>query len=70
MKLKNIMKDVRQLRIDGQVVMVQPGKIIEIESTKIAYDESVFKIIETQKRNVKEDKIEKVEKPTKQEEVK
>jgi len=67
MKLKNIMKDVRQLRIDGQVVMVQPGKTIETESTKIAYDKSVFKIIETQKR---EDKIEKIEKPTKQEEVK
>ena len=67
MKLKNTMNDVRQLRIDGQVIQVGPKQIIEIESTKIAYDKSVFKIIETQKR---EDKIEKIEKPTKQEEVK
>jgi len=70
MKLKNIMNDVRQLRIDGQVIQVGPKQIIEIESTKIAYDESVFKEIivkakiETQKRN------EMIEKPTKQEEVK
>ena len=64
MKLKNTMNDIRQLRVDGQVVKVGPFKTIEIESTKVIYDEVVFKLIETQKRN------EKAEKPTKQEEVK
>ena len=64
MKLKNIMKDVRKLRIDGQVVEVGPKQTIEIESTKVIYDGVVFKLIETQKRNEQE------EKPTKQEEVK
>jgi len=73
MKLKNTMNDVRQLRVNGQVVMVGPHKIIDIESTKVIYDKVVFKVIETQKRNEKADKIEKIEKaekPTKQEEVK
>lgn len=64
MKLKNTMNDVRQLRVDGQVVEVGPLKTIEIESTKVNYDSVVFKLIDTKKRN------EKVEQPTKQEEVK
>ena len=64
MKLKNTMNDVRQLRVNGQVVVVGPHKIIDIESTKVIYDKVVFKLIETQKRN------EMIEKPTKQGEVK
>lgn len=64
MKLKNIMKDVRKLTVAGQIIYVQPGETIEIESTKVRYDDVVFKVIETQKRN------EKAEKPTKQGEVK
>ena len=75
MKLKNTMNDVRQLRVDGQIVEVGPMKTIEIESTKVIYDEMVFKIIET-KEKVEDKKIEtqkrneKAEKPTKQEDVK
>ena len=59
MKLKNTMNDIRQLRVDGQIVQVGPLKTIEIESTKVVYDDVVFKLIETQKRK------EKVEEPIK-----
>ena len=61
MKLKNIMKDVRQLRVDGQIIEVQPGKTIEIESTKVIYDKVVFKLIEIQKRKEKEEEPIKLE---------
>ena len=60
MKLKNIMKDVRQLRIAGQVVEVKPGETIE--GDKIVYDDRVFQIVDIQKRK------EKIEEPTKLEE--
>lgn len=62
MKLKNIMNDVRQLRVSGQIIMVNPGETIDVESAN--YDGRAFRIIETKKRN------EKAEKPTKKEEVK
>ena len=64
------MKDVRQLRVDGQVVEVGPKETIEIESTKVIYDEMVFKIIEVKEKIEILKRNEKVEKPTKQEEVK
>lgn len=60
MKLKNTMNDIRQLRIDGQIVEVGPKKTIEINSTKVIYDRAVFKLIN----------IEKKEQITKKEEVK
>ena len=62
MKLKNTMNEIRQLRVDGQVVIVGPFETIEIKSTKVAYDSTVFKLIQTQKRK------EKVEEPIKLEE--
>jgi hypothetical protein len=61
MKLKNIANDVRQLRVNGQIVLVQPNKIIEVESAK--YDDNVFQVINTKKRN------EKTEKPNREKEV-
>lgn len=64
MKLKNIMNDVRQLRVNGQIIEVDPMETIEIESKNAIYDNVVFKLINTKKRK------EKIEKPTKQEEVK
>jgi hypothetical protein len=62
MKLKNKMKDVRQLRVLGQIVKVKPGETIEVESAN--YDEQVFEVIETQKSK------DKPEQPTKKGEVK
>jgi len=62
MKLKNKMKDVRQLKVAGQVVYVQPGKTIEVESA--IYDDRVFVVSDI--KTSKETK----EEPTKQEEVK
>ena len=70
MKLKNIMNDIRQLRVDGQVIKVQPGEIIDIESTKVSYDNVTFKLIETKEKIETQKRNEKEEKPTKQEEVK
>jgi len=70
MKLKNTMNDVRQLRVDGQVVEVGPMKTIEIESTKVSYDDVVFKLIEPSEKIETQKRNEKAEKPTKQEEVK
>jgi homoserine trans-succinylase len=61
MKLKNTMNDIRQLRINGQVVTVGPFETIEIESNKVAYDNVVFKIVETRKRNEKAEKQIKLE---------
>lgn len=48
MKLKNIMKDVRQFTSFGQIIYVQPKETIEVEQA--TYDEGVFELIETQKR--------------------
>jgi predicted phosphodiesterase len=62
MKLKNKMKDVRQLRVSGQVVMVNPGATVEVESAN--YDKNVFEMVDIKNRN------EKIEKLTKKEEVK
>lgn len=59
MKLKNIMKDVRQLRVKGQVVLVAPGKVIEVESA--IYDDRAFEVIKLKR-------TEKVEQTTKLEE--
>ena len=56
------MKDVRQLRVKGQIVKVGPGEIVEVE--KAVYDKQVFEEIEVKKRNDTN------EKPTKKEEVK
>lgn len=56
------MKDVRQLRISGQIVKVNPGETIEVE--KAVFDKQVFEEIEVKKSNDKN------EKPTKKEEVK
>ena len=64
------MNDVRQLRIDGQVVEVGPRETIEIESTKANYDDVVFKLIEPSEKIETQKRNEKAEKPTKQEEVK
>ncbi len=49
MILKNTMNDIRQLRVDGQIVEVGPMKTIEINSTKVIYDNVVFKLIDTKK---------------------
>ncbi len=57
MKLKNIAKDVRQLRIKGELIQVNPGETIE--GDKIVYDDRVFKEVNIQKRE------EKIEEPTK-----
>ena len=70
MKLKNTMNDVRQLRVDGQIVEVGPMKTIDIESTKVSYDNVVFKLIEPSEKIETQKRNEKAEKPTKQEEVK
>jgi hypothetical protein len=59
MKLKNIMNDVRQLRVKGQVVLVAPGKTIEVENA--VYDDRVFEVIKLKR-------TEKVEQTTKLEE--
>ena len=61
MKLKNIMKDVRQLRVDGKLVQVIPGETIE--GDKIIYDKRVFEEVKNQNRN------EKTEKPINKKEV-
>ncbi len=64
MKLKNTMNDVRQLRVDGQIIEVGPLKTIEIDSTKVIYDDVVFELIDNKKRN------ESTEEPNNQKEVK
>ncbi len=55
MKLKNIMKDVRQLRSMGQIIYVQPGETIEIESAN--YDKQVFEVIHMKSKEKTEQKI-------------
>lgn len=57
------MNDIRQLRVDGQIVEVGPLETVEIKSTKVIYDNVVFKLINIKKRN------EKAEQPIKQKEV-
>ena len=64
------MNDVRQLRVDGQIVEVGPMKTIDIESTKVSYDNVVFKLIEPSEKIETQKRNEQAEKPTKQEEVK
>lgn len=49
MKLKNKMKDVRQLRVAGQIVKVGPGETIEVESA--VYDKQVFEATDIKKSN-------------------
>ena len=58
MKLKNKMKDARQLRVNGQVVLVAPGKTIEVKSA--VYDDRVFEVIKL-KRTEKVEQITKLE---------
>jgi len=62
MKLKNKMEDVRQLRVAGQIVYVQPGETIDVENAR--YDNGAFELVDIKKSKDKK------EKPTKQEEVK
>ena len=62
MKLKNIMKDVRQLRAAGQIIYVKPGETIEVE--KPIYDDRVFEVVhvkskEKQEQNIAEKEVSK-----------
>ena len=67
MKLKNITKDVRELRDQGQVIQVGPKEIIEVENP--FYERNVFEIVDDQKSKdkktldiVKKEKLNKKEK--------
>ena len=55
MKLKNTMKDIRQLRVAGQIVYVKPGETVEVENAN--YDERVFEVVNMKSKEEKEQKI-------------
>ena len=61
MKLKNIVKDVRALRDNGQFIEVGPNKIVEV--TNPVYNPKVFEVVKIQKRKeeIKEQKIDQKE---------
>lgn len=55
MKLKNIMKDIRQLRAVGQIIYVKPGETVEVENA--VYDNNVFEVVHMKSKEKQEQKI-------------
>ena len=54
MKLKNISDSVRKLTSFGQIVIVRPGEIVDVE--KPIYDNMVFEKVNTKKSKEKQEK--------------
>ena len=54
MKLKNIQKDIRQFTSHGQIIYVEPGQTVEVDSAR--FDKGSFKVVDIKKRKDLEEK--------------
>jgi hypothetical protein len=59
MKIKNITDSDRVLRKHGQLIFVQPGETIEVQSGGLIFDKRAFEVVDTEKKKEKQEKANK-----------